>query len=148
MSEWAEWLEFCEVSGNSISNRCWKFQLSILKNKKVLFLKKYIFLAVVFKYAKRDPKDGICCLNFQWRFWPLLRLLIKVFLPHDRIEKLHKIWSLIEILKEITDASADWFNKITTKPIRMSHWRHTMVDGAEFWTSFQRPKVLKKCSRW
>ena len=28
---------FCEVSWNSISNRCWKFQLSLLKNKKVLF---------------------------------------------------------------------------------------------------------------
>ena len=35
-------LKFCEVSQNSIFNRCWKFQLSILKNKKVLFLKKYI----------------------------------------------------------------------------------------------------------
>ena len=32
-------LKFCEVSRNSFSNRCWKFQLSILKNKKVLFLK-------------------------------------------------------------------------------------------------------------
>ena len=34
-------LKFCEISRNSFSNRCWKFQLSILKNKKVLFLKKY-----------------------------------------------------------------------------------------------------------
>ena len=34
-------LKFCEVSRNYFSNRCWKFQLSILKNKKVLFLKKY-----------------------------------------------------------------------------------------------------------
>ena len=36
-------LKFCEVSRNSISNRCWKFQLSILKNKKVLSLKKIFF---------------------------------------------------------------------------------------------------------
>ena len=28
-------LKFCEVSRNSFLNRCWKFQLSILKNKKV-----------------------------------------------------------------------------------------------------------------
>ena len=35
-------LKFCEVSRNSLSNRCWKFQLCILKNKKVLFLKKII----------------------------------------------------------------------------------------------------------
>ena len=34
-------MKFCEVSRNLFSNRCWKFQLSILKNKKVLFLKKY-----------------------------------------------------------------------------------------------------------
>ena len=34
-------LKFCEDSRNSISNRCWKFQLSILKNKKVLSLKKH-----------------------------------------------------------------------------------------------------------
>ena len=57
-------LKFCEVSRNSISNRFWKFQLSILKNKKVLFLKKY-FLSHI---AKIDPKDGVSCPNFQWRF--------------------------------------------------------------------------------
>ena len=32
-----------EVSQNSISNRCWQFQLSILKNKNVFFLKKVFF---------------------------------------------------------------------------------------------------------
>ena len=36
-------LKFCEVSRIKISNWTWKFQLSILKNKKVLFLKKIIF---------------------------------------------------------------------------------------------------------
>ena len=30
--------------------------------------KKYIFQAVVSKYAKRVPADGICYPNFQWRF--------------------------------------------------------------------------------
>ena len=34
-------LKLCEVSRNSFSNLFWKFQLSIVKNKKVLFLKKY-----------------------------------------------------------------------------------------------------------
>ena len=33
-------LKFCKVSWNLLSNGCWKVQLSILKNKKVLFLKK------------------------------------------------------------------------------------------------------------
>ena len=32
-------LKFCEVSRISITNRCWKFQFSILKNKKLCFLK-------------------------------------------------------------------------------------------------------------
>ena len=35
-------LRFCEASRNSFSSRCWKFQFSILKNKKVLFLKNTI----------------------------------------------------------------------------------------------------------
>ena len=57
-------LKFYEVSRNSISKRCWKFQLSILKNKKVLFLKKY-FLAVV----NIKTKNFVYWLNFQRRFW-------------------------------------------------------------------------------
>ena len=36
-------LKFCEVSRNPISNWTWKFQHSILKNKKVLLLKKIFF---------------------------------------------------------------------------------------------------------
>ena len=52
-------LKFCEVSRNSISNWTLKFQLSILKNKKVLFLK--FFLSCT---AKIDPKDGVSRLNF------------------------------------------------------------------------------------
>ena len=53
-------LKFCEVSGNSFSNRRWKFQLSIIKNKKVLFLKKN-FLS---RTTKIHPKNGVCRLNF------------------------------------------------------------------------------------
>ena len=36
-------LKFCKVSRNSITKWTWKFELSILKNKKVLFLKKIFF---------------------------------------------------------------------------------------------------------
>ena len=57
-------LRFCEVSSNSISNWTWKFQLSILKNKKVLFLKN-LFLG---RSTKIDPKDGVSCLNFPTGF--------------------------------------------------------------------------------
>ena len=58
-------LKFCEVSRNSFSNRCWKFQLSILKNKKVLFLKKY-FLS---RCQYQNKKNFVYWPNFQWRFW-------------------------------------------------------------------------------
>ena len=34
-------LKVCELSQNPKSNSCWKFQLSILTNKKVLFLKEF-----------------------------------------------------------------------------------------------------------
>ena len=30
----------------------------------------------------------------------------------------------------------------------MSHWRHTMVDGAEIWISCQRLRLLRKSSHW
>ena len=53
-------LKFCEVSRNPISNWTWKFQRSILKNKKVLFLKKNFFG----RTTKVDPRDGVRWLNF------------------------------------------------------------------------------------
>ena len=79
-------MKFCEVSWNSISNRCWKFQLPILKNKKVLFLKKY-FLSHT---AKKDPKDGVSRPNFQWRFWfcPYTKLC---WVSQDLIKGLPKV---------------------------------------------------------
>ena len=73
-------LKFCEVSRNSISNRCWKFQLSILRNKNVLFLKR--------NYAVFNIKTikalFVYWPNFQWRFclkdaiisWDLVNFII------------------------------------------------------------------------
>ena len=46
-------LKFCEVSRILISNWTWKFQLSILKNKKVLFLKRMFFKAYRQDTSKR-----------------------------------------------------------------------------------------------
>ena len=59
-------LKFCEVSQNSFSNRCWKFQLFILKNKKVLFLKKKCFFLLL---SISKQKSFVYWPNFQWRFW-------------------------------------------------------------------------------
>ena len=54
------WIGFCEVSQIFISNWTWNFQLSILKNKKVLFLENFFFG----RTAKIHPKDGVSRLNF------------------------------------------------------------------------------------
>ena len=56
---------FCEVSRNSFSNRFWKFQLSILKNKKVLFLKNIFFKPL----SISKQKSFVYHPNFRWRFW-------------------------------------------------------------------------------
>ena len=61
-------LKFCEVS-RIYFRQMLKDSASILKNKKVLFLKKNIFQVVVSNYAKIDPTDGVCYHDFQWRFW-------------------------------------------------------------------------------
>ena len=53
-------LKFCEVSRNSILNWTWKFQLSILKNKKVLFLKKIYFWPL----SISKQKSFVYWLNF------------------------------------------------------------------------------------
>ena len=45
-------LKFCKVSRNSFTKSFWKFHLSILKNKKVLFLKKKFFSRCQYKTKK------------------------------------------------------------------------------------------------
>ena len=44
--------------------------------------------------------------------------------------------------------SENVYVNITRIPIRMSHWRHLMVDGAKFWFSFQWLEILRKAGRW
>ena len=69
-------LKFCEVSRNSFSKRFWKFQLSILKNKKVLFLKKKFFKPLSISKQKK-----LCLLTqFSRGFW-LLPYCIDTQLP-------------------------------------------------------------------
>ena len=60
-------LKFCKVSRNSISNWTWKFQLSILKNKKVLFLKKIFFKPL----SISKQKIFVYWPNLQWGFWSI-----------------------------------------------------------------------------
>ena len=55
-------LNFSEVV--LISNRRWKFQLSILENKKVLFLKKYFSSSSQYQ----NKKSFVYRPNFQWQY--------------------------------------------------------------------------------
>ena len=66
-------LKFCEVSRILISNWTWKFQLSILKNKKVLFLKKIFF----WPYRQDTSKRWRVPSQFSRRFctYPLMELV-------------------------------------------------------------------------
>ena len=52
-------LKFCKVSWNSISKWTWKFQLPILKNKKVLFLKVCFFGCSQYQNKKALFTDSI-----------------------------------------------------------------------------------------
>ena len=71
-------LKFCEVSRNSISRRCfpsWKTK------KKVLFLKK----KSLSRTDRVDPKDGVSCPNFQWRY---IWWINSVYFPIQIFQKL------------------------------------------------------------
>ena len=59
-------LKFCQVSRNSFSNRCWEFQLSVLKNKKVLFLKNYFFGRCRCQNRKALFTGSILLKGFGW----------------------------------------------------------------------------------
>ena len=72
-------LKFCEVSRNSISNWTWKFHLSILKNKKVLFLKKKILSCCQYQNKKPLCSDSIFRKGFCSTFFSArLRLLFDI----------------------------------------------------------------------
>ena len=57
-------LKLCELSLNSFSNRCWKFLLSIVENKKSFIPSQKYFLSCC-QYQK---KSFVYWPNFQWRF--------------------------------------------------------------------------------
>ena len=61
-------LKFCEVSAKAFSNRCWKCQSSILKNKKVLFLRKVFFKQL----SIWKQKSFVYWLNFTEGFGSIL----------------------------------------------------------------------------
>ena len=63
--------DWVEILWNSFSNRFWKFQFSILKIKKDLFLEKRLSRC---QYKKQ--KSFVYRPNFQWRFWTLLHCLL------------------------------------------------------------------------
>ena len=66
-------LKVCKVSRNPKSKRCWKFQLFMLTNKKVLFLKKNWSLPCTMNSSYFSQKMATWCPNFPHpRLWPFL----------------------------------------------------------------------------
>ena len=59
-------MKFCEVSRNSIPNKVLKVSAFYLEKQKSFIPKKKNLFG---RTAKVDPKDGVSCPNFQWRFW-------------------------------------------------------------------------------
>ena len=130
-------MKFCEVSWNSISNRCWKFQLPILKNKKVLFLKKY-FLSHT---AKKDPKDGVSRPNFQWRFW---------FCPYTKL-----CWVSQDLIKGLPKVCMDlWLahlnraknNLVQTKKKELIQEKTAFVDTYRFLSFPKYTQLFPRCA--
>ena len=77
-------MKFCEVSRNSILNRCWKFQLSVLKNKKVLSLKKCFLGCCQYQNKKALFTDSIFWKVLAWTFEFYPYIFIRITLTgHD-----------------------------------------------------------------
>ena len=75
-------LKFCEVSRNNKSKRCWKFQISIWTNKKVVFLKKILSVPCTMDSSFFSQQMAPWHPNFtHQRLWPYHLLIIPGDLP-------------------------------------------------------------------
>ena len=97
-------LKSCEVSRNGELKRCWKFQLSTLTNKKVLFLKKIWSVPCTMDSSYFSPKMATWRPNFPHpRLW-FLRPLFLVFSSKCHIRSLE-----LEFAK-LLGVHASWYN--------------------------------------
>ena len=90
-------------------------------------------------------------------------------LPQHFRHGLHQIWQIDELFRarlKLWCATIKWPFRTGWPPavlpnawaliwlllwsflIRMSHWSHTMADGAKSWISCQRQKILRKAGQW
>ena len=94
----------------------------------------------------------IRCFHFLQFLWPdtwnfpKIRCFIleKISMTPARYMKLHKNPMFQFSLIFMTPGTQNFY----FSPIWMSHWSHMMVDGAEFWISFQWLAFLSILSRW
>ena len=110
-------LKFCEVSRILILNWTWKFQLSILKNKKVLFLKNIffkpryiqkkalavsIFLKILGQTTKYPfKKNGCNHLKFEQRFQlPVMEFFLLSTFLKTNMSWLKKVFEVVTYLWE------------------------------------------------
>ena len=124
-------LKFCEVSWNLFSNRCWNFQLSILKNKKVLFLKNYN-LGHSF-YIGQESFN-------RWRF------AVPIFREGFTVNKQKSVNSVVEFWGQRSTGSRFLLNNGFIKKIFLLdlHWLTNYIELL-FWAKlyFQLTIVLK-----
>ena len=66
----------------------------------------------------------------EWKLFPLMLMRMAVL-----------AWMIWQ--KKLKSMPMTWVRNIW-----MLHWRHTMLDGAEFWISCQRLKLLRKDGHW
>ena len=69
MSELAKWVKILWGFTKSNSKQVLKVSAFYLEKQKSFIPKKNFFG----RTAKVDPKDGVSCPNFQWRFWDFLQ---------------------------------------------------------------------------
>ena len=67
MSEWAEWVEILWGSTKFYFKQMLKVSAFYLQKKKKSFIPKKKILAVVSKYAKKDPKAGVLLSQFSMK---------------------------------------------------------------------------------
>ena len=66
-------LKLCEISRNDWSKRCWKYQIFIVTNKKVLFVKKILIVPCTMDSSFFSQQMAPWCPNFPHQrlwYWP------------------------------------------------------------------------------
>ena len=107
-------------------------------------------MSVVSKYAKRDPKDGVCCPYFLWRFWTYLKRypaghLYNSGLPFSILHSQNRAQSLacekipwFEHWKSNVGATitVNWKKNIVNVLQKYLNWSKSRFYSKKYWQNF------------